>query len=286
MKKISINFVLVIIVLLTSSCGSSALTVKQEAIATTPAFSVIEQPQPTGPSFSMPTMMPTIEATLDATGTKETLTKYLENSGSYSSPCFLSIYPGKTTVSEMKEILTHIGLPLWISVNKNEEFYEVNYEFDNDLSLNGVFIVQDQLVKNIKIGIGLETVEARDVRNWSAFSPETLIDRYGMPSEVTIALDWGPSSLFEMNVYFKTVDLIVQYVGYDFLPVRSKSMIFCPFVAPIEYIRIWMGKDPQYPPLEAVSFEKATLLTMEEFSKLMTGNPDQACFIINGEVFP
>jgi hypothetical protein len=78
----------------------------------------------------MPTMMPTIEATLDATGTTETLTKYLENSGSYSSPCFLShFYPGKTTVSEMKEILTIKGFHYGYSVNKNEEFYEVNYEY-------------------------------------------------------------------------------------------------------------------------------------------------------------
>jgi hypothetical protein len=47
-----------------------------------------------------------------------------------------------------------------------------------------------------------------------------------------------------------------------------------------------MGKVPVYPPAEAVPLQDATDMTIEEFSNLMTGNPNEACFIVKGEVFP
>jgi hypothetical protein len=47
-----------------------------------------------------------------------------------------------------------------------------------------------------------------------------------------------------------------------------------------------MGKNPKDPPRVAVPLEKATSMTTEEFSKLMTGNPSKACFTLNGEIFP
>jgi hypothetical protein len=49
-----------------------------------------------------------------------------------------------------------------------------------------------------------------------------------------------------------------------------------------------MGKNPVDPPLEAgaLPLKEATSITMEEFTELMTGDPDLACFTFRGGIFP
>lgn len=286
MKRISLRIIIILIALLSSGCESAPVPVQSTTPATDTALSGTPTLKITNANFPIPTTSHTIVASLGATETKETIAAYLVNGGGCETPCFLGIYPGKTTQKQLKRILTNNGLPFWNNSNKGIDFYGINYEFKNELSLKGTFTVQNDLVKNLDLGIGLETSEARDVRNWQTFSPATLIGRYGTPSEVTIAMDWGPRSYFEMNVYFKSVDLIVEYAGFELLTSPSKSMVICPLRIPFEDIQIWMGRDPRNPPLEAVSFEKATMLTLEDFSKIMTGTPEQACFTINGESFP
>ncbi|GAP16107.1 hypothetical protein LARV_03903 [Longilinea arvoryzae] len=285
-KKVSLNIYLIIVALFTSSCSSAASTVQPASTAANPVQSATAPLTPTSTSSPVPTTTPTIEATLESMATRETIAAYIDKGENCETPCFLGIYPGKTTLREMTGILTHLGLPISKISDKGVDYYGIDYELDNRLSMNVTFIVQDQQVKNVKMDISMDTSEVSDARNWPAFSPETLIDRYGTPSEVTLATDWGPRSYFEMNIYFASVDLIVEYNGYNLISRPSNSMVICPLRTPFEYLRIWMGKDPQYPPMEAVSFEKATSLTMEDFAELMTGDPDQACFTMNEEVIP
>jgi hypothetical protein len=46
-----------------------------------------------------------------------------------------------------------------------------------------------------------------------------------------------------------------------------------------------LGEDPEYPPIKGVSLEKATAMTLQEFSQLMTGDPTNACFNLKEEFF-
>lgn len=285
-KKVFWIICLLIVAIFTSSCSSASSTVEPASTSTNPVRSATAPLTPTRTSSPVPTTTPTIEATLEAMAAREAIAAYIDDGGNCETPCFLGIYPGKTTLREMTGILTHLGLPIWKTSEKGLDYYEVNYELDNHLSINGMLIVQDQLVKNLEIDIGMDTSEVSDAQNWPAFSPETLINRYGTPSEVTLATDWGPRSYFEMNIYFASVDLIVEYSGHELIPKLSNSMVICPLRTPFENLRIWMGKDPRYPPMEAVSLEKATSLTLGDFAELMTGDPDQACFTMNEEVIP
>jgi hypothetical protein len=85
-----------------------------------------------------------------------------------------------------------------------------------------------------------------------------------------------------MDVYFDTVDLIVQYNSYD---ISAKWQI-CPLTDQIDSVRIWMGTNPIYPPPDLVPLEQATPLTMEKFSELMTSDPKKACLTLKEEMFP
>ena len=90
-----------------------------------------------------------------------------------------------------------------------------------------------------------------------------------------------------MNMYFDALDLIVSYSGTDLIFGKVPSRV-CPLSAQFDSAWLWIGKNPLYPPLEAgtKSIEEVASITLDEFVELMTGDPDQACFIFDGGVFP
>jgi hypothetical protein len=298
---------MMLIVLLTSSCVATLATNKPVQMVTESSVLPIKKPtsivqstqieiaptlnQTTPPSSTStishtPTVTLTPYPTLETEQAMETIKTFLHDGGDCEKPCFLGILPGESTLSEAKSIFMHLGLPTKKITYEGKDIYGTRYDFDNGLSVTGNITVQDEIVKNLRIDITPETPKAGFQRGWLVFSPETLISHYGQPSSVSFALDWGPRSYFEMDIYFDTDDLIVIYSGDDLIPRQKGSPTVCPLSAAFDNIQIWMGKDPINPPMEAVPLERATSMTIEEFSKLMTGNPDQACFTVNSEMFP
>ena len=142
--------------------------------------------------------------------------------------------------------------------------------------------IQDKVVENLRVNIHPEKQKAGVLRKWLVYSPQTLIDRYGLPSRVDFFLDRGEILSYGMVMYFDSVQLIAEYDSYEL----GTQLQICPLTNQIDPVRIWMGQNPQYPPFESIPLEKATLMTMEEFSKLMTGDPNKACFELDGEMFP
>jgi hypothetical protein len=144
----------------------------------------------------------------------------------------------------------------------------------------------EKAAEYLRVDIGPEKQVVGVKREWLAYSPETLINRYGRPSRVVFALDWGPRSFFDMVMYFRTQDLIVEYAGYDVVPWQQGVPWVCPTNLHYDTIRIWMGKNPVYPPSGGSPVDQATYLSIDSFSALMLGDSDKACFPLNLEVFP
>jgi hypothetical protein len=202
------------------------------------------------------------------------------------APCFWGITPGQTTLDEAKNIFTHLGLEVKSITDQGKDFHGIRYDFENGLSIIVTLTIQGDLVKNVRVGINPETPSAGVPRKWSAYSLETLISRYGVPTKVDFAMEWGPRTLFDMVIYFENVELIVEYTGYNITGGTRSSPQVCPLTDNFDSVRLWMGPDPQNPPPSGVPLEDATSLTMEEFSKLITGDADMACFNLKGEKFP
>ena len=224
-------------------------------------------------------------ATLESREAEETIRTLLQDSVDCESPCFWGITPGQTTLSEAISIFTHLGLQVKSTTYQGKDFYGIEHDFDNGLSISVILTIQSEIVENLRLKILPEKSSAGIPRKWSAYSPETLINRYGTPSKVDFFLDKGPNLTFAMDIYFDSVDLIVQYGITNIIPYQNSPQV-CPLTAQFDSVRVWMGKDPYAPPFELVPLEKATSMTMEEFSKLMTGDPEKACFIVDGEAFP
>jgi len=186
----------------------------------------------------------------------------------------MGILPGVTTIAEATDISMHLGIQAKIITEG--KVYEIDYLYNDEFQILASLFANGPIISNLTLYIN-PLSNAIDPQDWLAFSPKTLINRYGQPSRVEFDLLSGPRTLFTMDIYYDTVDMIVEFAGYNVARFIDSVPSICPLKTQFD-IEIWMGKDPIHPPLKAVPLEQATSLTLEGFSKLMIGNPDQACF--------
>jgi hypothetical protein len=234
-----------------------------------------------------PTLMLTPPIPLGSEEAKATIRASLHEPVDCAAPCFWGIVPGRTTLGEAWNIFTllgiqHLNTTYTVPEYKGMRLATAQYDF---LSVQITLVMRDDVVMNLLARMTPEVQKAGISREWLSYSPETLINRYGLPSQVILVLDRGPNLFFEMDIYFDEFDLIVAYLGNHVISEEVGELEVCPLVAQFDMVALWMGKDPIDLPLHGVPLEKATGMTVEEFSQLMTGDPDQACFILNDKEF-
>jgi hypothetical protein len=267
-------------------------SVTPSTIATSVLTPVITDTEPSTPTgmVSLPSDTPSPTTpltpldTLEPAQARETIQPLLKEPMNCAVPCFWGIIPGKTSFDEARVFFSRLGfIPFeGTDPNSGKFFYTISYDsgsgYDSHVTLN----IDNNLVENIEVTPDIPQPKEGSPREWIAYSPETLIKRYGSPSRVEFTVGSGPNIGINMIMYFDTSDLIVHYSGYNMTPKR-----FCPLTAPFDHVRLWMGHNPSdTPSFETVSLEKATSLTMEQFTQLMKEDPEKACFTVKGEVSP
>ena len=289
MKHSHYLYLFSILAIALSGCASAGS--ETEAISTA---TQLPSPTPIPPTLTFTpdptqTATPIPPATLQPEQAKDFLRTLLREPECLA-PCFFGITPEKTTLGEAKNIFAHLGLELvHTNTQSNYDAYALIYDFDNGLHIGPILRVENAIVKNLRVKIHPEDQKAGIPREWSAYSPETLIRRYGPPSRVEFILAKGPatSSSFGMIMYFGAIDLIVEYGGQDIIPPEQwDAPHICPLTIQFEYVRVWMEEDPGYPTGAWIPLEEATDMSMEEFASLMTGNPEAACFTLKGDKLP
>lgn len=285
MKPIPRLYLFLTIATTLSSCLSGGLTIKPTSTETQlPVLtSILPTSMPALHSTQTATIIP--PTTLEPEKAEDFILNLLQEPDCFA-PCFLGIIPEKTTLGEANNIFTRLGLELiHTNTRNNEDFYALIYDFTSGLRISPVLKIQDDIVKSVDVGINPEKYQVDVPRQWLAYSPETLIIRYGTPSRVEFFVGRGaPSISYTMVIYFDAVDLIVEYSSYD-IDFNTDSFRICPLTDQSDGVHIWMGQNPRHPPLNAVPLVEATTMTIEEFSKLMTGNPENACFNLKEEAF-
>jgi hypothetical protein len=245
-------------------------------------------PTPTSTFTPYVSVTPTLPATLEPEQAKESIRTLLQEPVDCEAPCFWGILPSKTTLEEATHTFVHLGLSLRFTTTLDgKDFYAVIYNLGNGIEVSPVIAIQNDIVKSLDVGIN-DTSPKGSPRKWSAYSPETLIKRYGPPSRVDLFLGRvAPTPIHSMVLYFEKVDLIVEYGGTNILNINGGAKLeICPLTNKVDFLKIWMGDDPQYPPSTGVPLEEGTALTLEEFSKLMVGDQNKACFNLKEEKFP
>lgn len=224
----------------------------------------------------LPTVTQTSFNTLEPAQIIETLQPLLKNPMNCNVPCFWGIIPGKTHLDEIRIFFNRLGF----ITREGNNFYSVGYKPNNGDGFSAIFYTSDTLVKSIEVTpyIAKQAKEGNH-QEWIAYSPETLIKRYGSPSHVQFSVNQQQSVTIDMIIYFDISDLIVQYSGYNMTPEK-----FCPLMAPFDFVRLWIGPNPlNIPSFDTLPLEEATSLTMDQFVHLITGDPKKACFAVRLE---
>ncbi len=274
-----------------AGCTPRSPTVRPTQIpsvtAPTIAASVVS---PTG-TLSLPsdTPSPAVTATplvtLEPSQAKATIAPLLTDPMNCAVPCFWGIIPGRTSLDEARMFFSKLGFRPFEGTNPDsgKYFYTIPYDSSSGYDFSATLHTDPRnLVENIVVTPHIPRPKEGGPREWIAYSPETLIKRYGAPGEVKFAVSYGPSTWIDMSMYFDTLSLIVDYSGYGMNPRR-----FCPLSAPFDFVRVWIGKNPpDTPSFQTVQLEQATALTMDQFTQLMLGDPQRACFTLKADAFP
>lgn len=264
-------------------CSSVANT----SIAVTQSPTSLPAKTTTSPMTSSVTLLPsetlTLSSTLMPDEAQEAMQALLWDNPDCLAPCFMDVVPEQTSSDDLSDLFRYLGRELRLTnIQGPNEFYEATYRFVSGLTIYIQPIVQSGKVKNINLLITPPDNQNSSTRlEWSAYSPDSLIAQYGLPSEVEFAADRGPSPIYVMDMYFDKIDFIIEY-SYNL----SLNLRVCPLIDQIYVIRIWSGKNPVNPPYKGVPLEDATQMTMKDFSNLIMGNQNESCFDLTEEMFP
>lgn len=266
---------------------TTAITIS--APTPTPALTNTPTPFPTVTVIHL-TVTPTSVDTLEPDVAKATIEPLLQEPMNCAVPCFWGIIPGETHFDEARIFFGKLGFIPFEGIDRNSPssgmyFYTISNISGNSRHSSATLFISGNLVKDIVINPDIPRPKEGGPREWIAYSPETLIKRYGSPSDVRFTVSsYGmagspPNIAINMIMYFDRANLIVHYDGYGMNPER-----FCPLTAPFDFVRLWIGPNPPNPPsFETIPLEKATSLTMDQFTQLMLGNSKKACFRVNGD---
>ena len=280
---------LISFLLYTSSCIPNDLNLTGSPTLTITPSSSVPSKTPTPTKFVYTAQSPSITplATLSSEEAAEQIKAFFQSATNCVSPCFMNVIPGQTTIDEANAMFSHLGVDLQHTTSVgNYEFYAFIYRFEDGSELSPIFTTQDNIVKNIGVGIIPSFQEKDSTNEWLTYSPDSLVDQYGQPSRVEFVLGWGPRSFFDMIMYFDSYDLVTEYVGYNIIEGTRENPNVCVLAVQYDSVRVWLGKNPPNLPSEGVPLSEATQLDMEEFSNILLGQPENACITFDGKVFP
>jgi hypothetical protein len=260
-------------------------------ITATPTVTKISLPTVTASPTYLPTNTPTFLPSLEPTQAIEVIQRFLSHGMDCQSPCFLGIIPGKTSIEQAVNILTRLRASPLSPTTQHDNYY-TSLEFKDDKSIFIFLELANKVVKNIELSIGLDNQKEAPVEKiWRGFSPDVLLKKYGNLTQVGIDLVFSPSPPdspsenihYNLILYFEPLDLTVEYeLG---LIKDDRVLKICPLTDRYEGMRIFLGKDPANRPDFRLSLEKASSLTLEQFSDLMTQKSEPACFDVSKEAF-
>lgn len=214
----------------------------------------------------------------------------LDNGGECSSPCFWEIIPDQTTLGEAQDFFAYLGRPLVRTFTQGDKaFYGSILGLGNGLVVSVVLKVQNELISDVDARISLVNYRGPSLpREWLAYSPETLLLQYGVPSRVMVGLPTYPTDPassdpgrhYYLTMFFDSENLIVEYRQKRG---TSNPYYVCPLTDQFDGIRLWFGVSPEHPPSGGVSLEEATFLTIEQFYELLTHPAETPCFYLKLE---
>jgi hypothetical protein len=296
LKQLTIHSLILLIPLILVGCAPSSPIMQPTHETQSPKPTHLLAPDTIFPTYTflpgntelpLPTNTHPPFTTLNPEIVIKTMQPLLEDPFNCSVPCFMGITPGKTTIEQVKAFYGPLGFRQRegkANINTDKQYYSVGYEDVIKRNSNVTFLYTNSIIENIEITPEIPKPKEGVPREWTGYSPETFIRKYGQPSRVEFAVDWDPIITVTMILFYDDLHLVALYSGFGMYQGHPHSIRLCPLTAPFDYIGFYLGPKSGNPPLfSSVPLEKATSLTVDQFAQLLIQNPRDACITLNGD---
>lgn len=237
-------------------------------------------------ALPLPTSEPTRRPTLIPSETDKFMIKKLSSAEDCKAPCFWGIIPGKTKYTEALALFQHLGLKTYYIDGTNAGYFGFDYDLTGTCDFGANLRIKEGIVDKIVLYIG-PTSNLEPENEWRTYTIDTLIKEYGTPSRVGVFLgSVAPTPGYEIVLYYDDIELIAEYDGDNQGLGAPGEVQLCPLTDQTVTSRIFLGKNPENPPFSEYYIKDVTDLSLKEFSDLMTGDKEKACFDVTYSVFP
>lgn len=283
------NFLLLLCAVLFLGCSTnSTLDMK-----TNTAMPVINTASETPSITLVPTLAPTQTPAETATPfpilspeeREKLIAELIRTNGDCSTPCFWGISPYISDYNNSVLFLKSLGHKGLEKTEDSTRYYNVSYSFKDETSvINIVLHGKNDKVEGIEAiveGLNNENISSLD---WSALRPDMIIKSYGTPSNIFVGFREGPDGRISYKLLFSydVSKLSIMYDPIDAGTLPANTLHTCPLKERnIRRLSIWLGETSVGFLDGMISIEKTSLLSLEEFSKLLATEPDTWCLDLN-----
>ncbi|HLP82034.1 MAG TPA: hypothetical protein VK141_08650, partial [Nitrosomonas sp.] len=272
MKPISYILISITLAFVVSACTPTQSTVPTVVEETTIPIAI------TSTNTLEPTL--TLAPTLNPDDAQNEIQARFAGISDCAAPCFWGITPDETTVDEARNTFAELGF----TIAADNTYYTLGDNISGVISL----YIDRGLVSSLSASLNLGSLKENTHDRWLAYSPATLVERYGYPSRVEFSGSYIADNVtfsespkwYSMYMYFDDQNLIVDYEDGE---LKEDGSLFeaCPASNQYRYVKLWFGQNPVDPPSSAYPLEEVSDLDIASFSAVLQKDPAAACFNLN-----
>ena len=219
------------------------------------------------------------------------LSELFLTNGNCKSPCLWGIIPGITNLEQINNWATAKDLVL---TNTTPGHYSFGYVKEGLPRISVILEVEEDIIIGLNAMIYGIIDPMVDRNEFIAFSPESIMQKYGIPSQIILDTEkpHEPNSPHDMVMYNYTFfyddqKLIVQYIGGPIEGERNGYYTLCPGKDKLDSIRLWLGSYQKGIPNRAYfpELEAAASITIGEFYQKLIDEPLSYCVPLKAIVF-
>ena len=274
-----------------STAPSTTITVVSPAVY--PRSTYTPTPRPTVPTIAPPPFptpaLPTVTPppTLTAEEQRALVRELMQTNGGCELPCWWGIVPGQSDWQGVRERFRGYGL-------RGNDYFVFMFMrpgqvYDSKIKIK--FTVRDEVVESIEVsGQWLSSTSEYFAQDWQRYSLDNVLNRYGQPSQVLIALLVGAeSSGYDLFLLYDHLGIAINYGGSaTIIQVEPLLIRACPQHDEVSGITLWLQSPQQGTPLlqrtltpDEMSYfrslEEVTGMSVETFYETFKNPESEVC---------
>jgi len=204
-----------------------------------------------------------------------------------SGPCFWGISPGVTGFDQAVDFLrtlkaTQLEENKYGTLTYNDCFLYKGEKIAICLIFSGT---NDRIPSLWAKVVGLQYLNITG-KDWLAFRPDNFLKTYGPPVHILITMAQGQEGLVVYGMIFLYDQMYIQYNGSQAIFLPNQILHACPIVNHnISQFTLVLGKYDEQDLKGWVDLTQMSSITVDRFYKILTGDPDLACFNLDYQKF-